>query len=199
MNNKFMKFLVNFITVSRIIFSLFFILLSKNINYNILLVLIIILFLTDFIDGFLARKFNVQTLFGSILDTLADKILSIVLIIPLLKENNILYLIVVGEIIIAIINIRARFRRKLTRVCMFGKIKMWLLSITIIFLYLNLFYYISNSFTFLLIVVTFIFQLIVTVYYIFYLRKQSDRKTISINKYNYIYILFDTEYYLKNS
>lgn len=198
MNNKFMKFLVNFITISRLIFSWFFVFLSESIEYHFLLLLIIILFLTDFIDGFLARKFKVQTLFGSMLDTLADKVLSLVLIVPFLSENSVLYFMVGGEILITLINTSARFRGKLTRVCILGKIKMWLLSITIILFYLNLFYYINNSFIFLMVIITFIFQLIVIVYYILYLKKQICREKWIINKSNFIYILFDTEYYLKN-
>ena len=140
-NNKFMKFLVNFITISRIIFSLFLILLSKGIEHNVFLVLLITLFLTDFIDGLLARKFKVQTLFGSMIDTLADKILSLVLLILLLSNNSILYLLISGEIVIALINSVARIRGKLTKVCILGKIKMWLLSITIFSLFRSVLLY----------------------------------------------------------
>ena len=38
-------------------------------------------FLTDFIDGFLARKLHVQSFFGSLLDALSDKAFGIVCLV----------------------------------------------------------------------------------------------------------------------
>ena len=182
--SKFMKFLVNIITISRIVFSVFLMLLIDKVSNIFLLIVIIIIFLTDFFDVFLTRKFNVQTLFRSMIDTIADKILSIVLIIPLLSYINALYFVVLREGVIAIINVRARIRGKLTKSSMLGKIKTWLLAITIILFYLYLFNYITSTLPVFMMVLTSAIQVIVIIYYIVYLKKQEDNAKININKSN---------------
>ena len=59
-----------------------------DLRYIIAGVLFIIASITDFIDGKLARKYKVQTIYGSNMDTIADKALSIGLIILLLQKNK---------------------------------------------------------------------------------------------------------------
>jgi len=54
----------------------------------ICVILLAIAALTDFLDGFLARRLNQITRLGLILDPLADKILTIVLIIELIFFRN---------------------------------------------------------------------------------------------------------------
>lgn len=88
--------LPNKITISRIILSLVIIFLLLfpfdaagisipklfinesiviDITYIIVAILFIIASLTDFVDGYLARKYNLVTDFGKMLDAIADKIL----------------------------------------------------------------------------------------------------------------------------
>lgn len=50
-------------------------------------ILMAIAAISDFADGFVARKMNQQTAFGAILDSLADKILMIALLITILMLN----------------------------------------------------------------------------------------------------------------
>lgn len=194
----FMKILVNMITISRLIFTIILVFIINNVDNIIFIILITFFFLTDFVDGYLARKFKVQTLFGSIVDTLADKVLSIVLIFPLLTVQNVLLLNILGEIIIASTNIIGRIEGKLTKVSLGGKIKMWLLSLTIICGYFNLYYDTSMYSTFTLSILTFIIQIVVFINYIYYLIRQPKIKEKSIDKGSLLYILFNTEYYLKN-
>lgn len=72
--------LINLLTVSRIFISMIiFVMLMLNDYYMSVLALFIFAGLTDYLDGFLARKYNVSSQIGEILDPIADKILVIFL------------------------------------------------------------------------------------------------------------------------
>ena len=94
--------LVNSITLIRFIgfFTLPFIYFYYD--AGICAIVTLCLFLTDFIDGFLARRLHASTLLGAFLDALCDKLLNIMSIIligityesmlfPLIIEASILY------------------------------------------------------------------------------------------------------------
>lgn len=59
---------------------------NVNLNYLLAAILFVIVCLTDFLDGYLARKYNWITNFGKILDPIADKILVISVLITLSIE-----------------------------------------------------------------------------------------------------------------
>ncbi len=107
-----MKVIVNIMTTTRFLYALFLPIVKISFSDKAFFINIIILFLTDWIDGFLARKFNVQTLYGSMMDTIADKALTMILIILLVRKINILAIILIGEIIISIINVLGTFQNK---------------------------------------------------------------------------------------
>ena len=69
-------FLINIITLSRILLAviIFLLLMSKD-NYEIALLLFIVAGFTDYFDGYLARKFSLESQLGEILDPVSDKIL----------------------------------------------------------------------------------------------------------------------------
>ena len=72
--------LVNLITLSRIVFAIVIFLLLMIDNYlQVALILFIMAGLTDYLDGYLARKFSLTSQLGEILDPIADKILVIFL------------------------------------------------------------------------------------------------------------------------
>ena len=72
--------LINLLTFARIIIAIIIFGFLALENYYILaLALFFIAGLTDYLDGFFARKYNVTTQIGEILDPLADKILIIFL------------------------------------------------------------------------------------------------------------------------
>jgi phosphatidylglycerophosphate synthase len=107
-----MKILVNLITTMRFGYTLFLPLLKTKVAKDVFIVNIIILFLTDTLDGFLARKFKVQSLFGSLMDTIADKALTIILLVLLLSELRMLTGVLVLEILISLVNCIGMIMRK---------------------------------------------------------------------------------------
>jgi CDP-diacylglycerol--glycerol-3-phosphate 3-phosphatidyltransferase len=79
-----MSSIINLLTFARIIIAaLIFVFLALKNYYLIALMLFFIAGLTDYFDGFLARKYNATSQIGEILDPLADKILIIFLFIGL--------------------------------------------------------------------------------------------------------------------
>ena len=79
-----MNLLINLLTVSRIFSALLiFLLLTFESNYLAALVLFIFAGLTDYLDGYLARKYNAVSELGEILDPIADKILIVFILIGL--------------------------------------------------------------------------------------------------------------------
>ena len=72
--------IINLLTFARIIIAvIIFALLAIKDFYMVALILFFIAGMTDYFDGFFARKYNATSQFGEILDPLADKILIIFL------------------------------------------------------------------------------------------------------------------------
>tara|TARA_Y100001970_G_scaffold34771_1_gene43019 strand:+ start:2759 stop:3400 length:642 start_codon:yes stop_codon:yes gene_type:complete len=65
----------NILTISRIILAPIFFILFIYDYYYLALACFFLASITDFLDGFLARKFNIVSKFGQLYDPLADKIL----------------------------------------------------------------------------------------------------------------------------
>ncbi len=93
--------LINLLTLSRIIITIiiFGLLVLKN-YYIFALILFFIAGLTDYFDGFLARKYNATSQVGEILDPLADKILIIFLFFGLAVNLSSFLIAFAGSLII---------------------------------------------------------------------------------------------------
>jgi CDP-diacylglycerol--glycerol-3-phosphate 3-phosphatidyltransferase len=71
---------INFLTFSRILLAaIIFLLLMSSDGYLLALILFYIAGFTDWLDGYLARKYNAVSQLGEILDPIADKILVVFL------------------------------------------------------------------------------------------------------------------------
>ncbi len=101
---------------------------QNNADYYIAAVLIGFSGITDFADGFLARKFNMVTDFGKFLDPFADKVTQGILIICLSTKFHLLYILiglfVVKEGFMALMGIiiLRRNGRKLSGAKWYGKV-----------------------------------------------------------------------------
>ena len=82
--------LVNKITVSRIFFAIFFyfLFIFNNLFLNYLaFACFIIATISDFYDGHLARRYNVVSKFGQMVDPLADKLLLLCALLSFMEKN----------------------------------------------------------------------------------------------------------------
>ena len=92
---------INFITITRIFLApiiLFFLILG---NYLVCIILFFFAGLTDYFDGYLARKYNAVSQIGEILDPIADKILIVFLLIGLSVELDSSLMAFMSSLIIA--------------------------------------------------------------------------------------------------
>ena len=136
---------INILTLSRIFLAaLIFILLMSPDGYLSALILFFIAGMTDYLDGYLARKYNAVSQLGEVLDPIADKIL-ILFVLFALAINLSSYLIgFLGAIIItreiwvgALRDLNARNRKSnVTKVTFIAKLKTTIQLFTI-FLYLT--------------------------------------------------------------
>ena len=137
--------LANFFTVSRIILSplvCFIFMYCKSFGWSIFnLVLLIFAFLTDWMDGFFARKNKNVTNFGKIFDPIADKILVYSLILCFLSMNLlsvwIVILLLCRDFIIYSVRILLAKKNKIYAADIYGKIKTSLQFVSILIILLS--------------------------------------------------------------
>jgi len=129
---------------------------SKNFNeekfFLFLLILFILASISDFLDGFIARKWNQESDIGKILDPIADKLLVIISLIILIisfEENPIIFfssiLIIFREILISGLREITKSSGLILNVTKLSKWKTAAQLASIILLFLNIFYY-NNSY-----------------------------------------------------
>lgn len=120
--------MANVLTIIRIIgiFPLFIHLMTYGPN-KVNFIIFVILGLTDFLDGFIARHYNKVTNFGKIADGIADKLLMISVTISLLIKKVIPYwtlIIFLREIIALIYSyLYIKKRNIIAKPSIYGKLK----------------------------------------------------------------------------
>lgn len=130
--------------VSPLILPILFVYLLPFNNFlinSLLAGLFALLSLTDFFDGYLARKFQQETKVGRVLDPLADKFLTSSALIALLGAGKIYFywvvLLIGRELFVMGLRHVALEHNFSVRVSTFGKIKTAVQMITILFIILN--------------------------------------------------------------
>ncbi len=131
--------LVNAITMTRVIGTFLMPFVSLNFTAEKLVAYIIVLLLTDSIDGIMARRLKVSTLFGALLDTLADKLLAIATLIILARSYYVMWLPLLLEVIITLINVLSGTKGSTIESTMIGKAKTWILGIGTVFGFITVF------------------------------------------------------------
>ncbi|WP_337865996.1 CDP-diacylglycerol--glycerol-3-phosphate 3-phosphatidyltransferase [Ignavibacterium sp.] len=141
--------LPNQLTVLRIILTpvyLFFFLSDNPTNIQISLGIYIIAALTDWYDGWLARKFNYITEWGKFWDPLADKILTSVVFIGFVIVDLLplwmIILVIIRDLSVTLLRVYADNRGYSFRTTYYAK---WKTMLQMIFLYYLLILYVSKS------------------------------------------------------
>ena len=129
---------VNLITLTRLLgaFALPFIYTFKG--ASVCAIVTIILFLTDAIDGFLARTLKISTFLGSSLDALSDKLLNAISFIILGIEYNIMIPPLILEISILLTNYSTYRFGGNVQSSIIGKVKTIVLDVFVIFSFILL-------------------------------------------------------------
>lgn len=218
---KIMMIIVNSITLVRLIGALFLPWLYIKYGINYVAFVSLILFLTDAIDGFLARHFKVSTFFGSAMDALSDKVLNTISFILLILNYMIMACPLILELTVLFINYQTYRFGGNVQSSIVGKVKTIILDVFVIlsFILLSLpllninnsiikyLIHSTNSYITLFTVIIVIAELIAILdYEKKYKMVRSDPKKIHVKYQNrvkktyndFIHDIFDTEYYSKN-
>ena len=127
-----MPYFINFLTLSRIFLgAVIFILLTRSEVYFLAFILFFVAGATDYFDGYLARKHNLTSQIGEILDPIADKILIVFVLFGLSVNLTSYFIAFIGSLIItreiwvgALRDFNARSNRSdVTKVTFLAKIK----------------------------------------------------------------------------
>jgi len=166
-----MSLFINLITVSRIVFgAIIFVLLTRTELYWYAFMLFFIASITDYFDGYLARKYNLVSQLGEILDPIADKILIVFLLFGIAVNLTSYYVgflsaaIITREIWVgALRDFNARQQNhNATRVTFLAKIKTTIQLVTISTYLFGL--SLNNMFIVLIADIMLFISLIVTIY-----------------------------------
>ena len=126
------KILVNSITGIRSLGSIAIVAIYLSKGSFLTAIFTIIFFMTDCIDGFLARRLHAQTFFGSLLDGMSDKAFGIICLIILSTLNPVFLSLILIEITILYVNYQSVKRGNNTQSSIAGKAKTLLLAATIV-------------------------------------------------------------------
>ncbi|ORU93883.1 MAG: CDP-diacylglycerol--glycerol-3-phosphate 3-phosphatidyltransferase [Cycloclasticus sp. symbiont of Bathymodiolus heckerae] len=105
--------------------------------------------LTDWFDGFLARKLNLQTAFGEFLDPVADKLMVVIILVLIVQADPAIYIAIPAAIIIgrevSVASLREWMAevglRSVIKVSWLGKCKTWFQMLSILCLLFNADFY----------------------------------------------------------
>ena len=97
-----MNYFIQFLTYFRIFIApVIFILITTFDSYGWALFLFFLASISDYWDGFLARKYKLESMVGEVIDPIADKILTMFMILALCIELSSIFIGMVGGMMLA--------------------------------------------------------------------------------------------------
>ena len=139
MKRKLALIVVNLITFIRLIGTFILPIISTKLKPESLITYIVLILATDTIDGVLARRLNASTIFGAILDALADKLFAISTLLIIASKYSIMYLPIITEVMIMLINTEGATRGAVVESSYLGKLKTWILGICLVVAFLTVY------------------------------------------------------------
>lgn len=128
--------IINMLTLIRVIGTIVLIPIYQNYGGMYVGILALICYLTDSIDGILARKWGASTFFGALFDGVADKLFTIVNFIVLYLITPYALIPILFEIAIIVIQF-LKFALKLNvKSNIIGKLKVWILAMSVVLTFL---------------------------------------------------------------
>lgn len=142
-DRKIIKLLPNLLTLLRIILTPICIYLLFYNCYLLSLILFLLASITDFLDGYLARKYNSISKLGSFLDPIADKLLVVGLflsfyILNIVIDYYILAMIIFRDVFVTVIRISMQSKGVVMKTSRIAKIKTTIQFSVIIIIFLKL-------------------------------------------------------------
>jgi len=185
------KDIPNMLTLSRILFIPIIIYLGITNHYKILICLAGVIALTDWVDGYLARKWHVTSKLGANLDAIADKLLAIGLLVVLIVKNNSFFYVLILEGFIGLLNLFFYLKKGVGASLLVGKFKTWIIFITIIFGFVGLVVPNITPYVNIAVYVTVALQVITLICYIGFWFKTLDQKKNSVDEYLAFYEIIE--------
>ena len=130
--------LVNILTTVRVIGTICLVPIYHYYGGVAAAILSITCYFTDCLDGIIARKCHVATFFGSVFDGVADKMFSCANLIVLLTMTGYAIFPILCEVLIITIQTIRYHHNENVQSSKAGKLKTWVISLTVICLYLIL-------------------------------------------------------------
>ncbi len=184
------KNIPNILTFSRILVTPLILYLGVNNQFLALIILAIFIALTDTLDGVLARKWNVISELGTKLDAIGDKCLAFSLLVILIFHNHYFFYVLILESLIALFNIYTFYKIKSITSLLIGKIKTWVIFVTIILGFINIILPKINIPIHYFVILTVLFQMASLIQYInAYIVNKNQKKNLNFKNSDYYKIV----------
>ena len=132
------KVIPNILTILRILITPLIIYFGIQKQILVLIILGSIIAFTDFLDGKLARCWNVTSTLGAKLDAIGDKCLALSLLVILIFYNHSFFYVLLLEGFISVFNIFVFYKFHVVQSLLIGKLKTWVIFITIMLGFSNI-------------------------------------------------------------
>lgn len=124
--------IINSLTMIRVIGTIILIPIYKSYGGLAVGILSLICYLTDSIDGILARKWKASTFFGALFDGFADKLFTLINFIVLYLITPYALIPIIFELLIILIQIIKFANKYNVKSNIIGKSKVWVLAISVV-------------------------------------------------------------------
>ena len=182
MKDKIMKQLPNIITITRIISLIIGFILFRKGNFIPAIIFYIYGAVSDFIDGYLARKLNAYSRLGKYLDAVSDKMYSLsVMILLIIHRSSLIIIPLLLECIISLINYKIIIKYKSTYTERVGKHKMNLEFLMLIFSMISIKIKCFSIVFYIFLILTIYFQVQSIFSYVNQLHNKSEEERIDLN------------------